>query len=105
MSWSLSSRGELDKNFLDMSTSGYRRILRSINFAFRGDQLAIKMARKQLRAEFLKNATSTNMTQHMAELDELDEMLRFHIVQGKRSGNDGNFGKYVLSVRKCPTLT
>jgi hypothetical protein len=79
-----------------MSTAGYRRLLRSINFAFRNDHHAIRTARKQLKAEFLKNAASTNMAQHLAEIEELDEMLRFHIVQGRKS-DKGNFGKWHLS--------
>jgi hypothetical protein len=76
-----------------MSVAGYRRLLRSINFAFRGDRLAITQAKIQLKSEFLKNARSVNLAEHMQEIADLDEMLRFHIVQGKKS-EQGNFGTH-----------
>ena len=75
-----------------MSRAGYRKLLRSINFAFGGDSFAIKQAKLQLRSEFLKNANSKDIESHIKEIAELDEMLRFHIVQGKKSAK-GNFGK------------
>ena len=81
-----------------MSVAGYRRILRSVSFAFKGDRLAIKQAKIQLKSEFLKNAKSTNLAVHMQEIAELDEMLRFHIVQGKKS-EQGNFGMVLSSAR------
>ena len=73
-----------------MSSAGYRRLLKSVKFAFAGDNYAIKQAKIQLKSEFRKNANSTNMALHAQEIADLDEMLRFHIVQGKKS-DKGNF--------------
>mmetsp|Transcript_6507 Transcript_6507/g.10955 ORF Transcript_6507/g.10955 Transcript_6507/m.10955 type:complete len:128 (+) Transcript_6507:89-472(+) len=73
-----------------MSLSGYRRLIRSINYAFRGDSLAIRTAKAQLREEFMKNRNVTDITPLLKDLDDIDTMLRFHIVQGKKS-DKGNF--------------
>lgn len=75
-----------------MSTSGYRRLLRSINYAFSGDRFAITHAKKHLKEEFTKNKHCTDMESHLRDIADVDEMLRFHIVQGKKS-EKGNFGK------------
>ena len=46
-----------------MSTfSGYRKLLRSASIAFNSDVHALKMAKKQLKTEFLKNKTITDIT-------------------------------------------
>ena len=76
-----------------MSSSGYRRLLRSIAFAFKGDTLAISQAKKQLRVEFLKNKhiTDSQLTSLRKDIDDVDEMLRFHIVQGRKN-EKGSFG-------------
>ncbi len=80
-----------------MSVAGYRRLLRSINFAFKGDVFAITQAKIQLKSEFKKNARAVNLIEHMQEIADLDEMLRFHIVQGKKS-EQGNFGRSFICV-------
>lgn len=74
--------------------SGYRKLLKSAAVAFSGDQFAISSARAQLRLEFIKNKNVTD-PQELAKLaqgiDEVDEMLRFNIVQGRKN-EKGNFG-------------
>jgi len=76
-----------------MSLAGYRRILRRINITFAGDHKAIKQAKIQLKGAFLENKYSTDLETHQKEIDEMDEVLRFHIVQATKSVR-GNFGKY-----------
>ena len=77
------------------SLAGYRRLLKSASLLFREDQFALVNAKSELKAEFLKNKSITGAE----ELDmlqrgiaEIDEMLRFNIVQGKLNEN-GNYGK------------
>ena len=93
---------------LSLTFSGYRKLLRSISVAFKSDNYAITMAKKQLKSEFLKNALvqDTKTIQVLSlyidvyyinkllyrDIDEIEEMLRFNIVQGKRNKSEGNFG-------------
>jgi hypothetical protein len=52
------------------------------------------MARLQLREEFLKNKNVTDphdLAQLMRGVEEVDEMLRFNIVQGTMNER-GNYG-------------
>lgn len=70
-------------------------MLRSINYAFSGDRFAITQAKKHLKSEFVKNKHSADMENHLRDIADVDEMLRFHIVQGKKS-EKGNFGKNAL---------
>ena len=75
-----------------MSISGYRRLLRSIKVAFAGDHFAISQAKVQLKDAFLINKDAKRIESHLADIEDADTMLRFHIVQGKKSTR-GNFGK------------
>jgi hypothetical protein len=64
----------------------YRRLLRSVQKAFQGDQFAMKQARNQLHQEFTKNKGISDpaaLVELQQNIEEIDEMLRFHIVQGK----------------------
>lgn len=74
--------------------SGFRRLLKAAKFAFEGDARAIQGARTQLRTEFFRNK-DIQEPEHLATLakdvEDIEEMLRFHIVQGKRN-QKGNFG-------------
>ena len=74
-----------------MSIAGYRRLLRSIKVTFAGDHFAIAQATKVLKEEFYNNRNSTNFESHLKDIEEADDMLRFHIVQAKKSER-GNFG-------------
>ena len=76
-----------------MSLAGYRRLLRSINVAFAGDHFAISQAKVQLKSEFYKNKNSSDLESHLRDIEDVDEMLRFHIVQAKKS-DKGNFGEH-----------
>lgn len=93
-----------------MYKSGYRRLLRSVNFAFSQDLRAVKMARVKLREEFYQNRNVkdiNHLKQLAKDIDDVDEMLRFHIVQGKRtvpscaeaqkgsSRDGGKFGEFI----------
>lgn len=80
-----------------MSLSGYRRLIRRINITFAGDHKAIVNAKIQLKAAFMENKNSTAFETHQQEIDEIDEILRFHIVQAQKSVR-GNFGKSVVPV-------
>jgi intein-encoded DNA endonuclease-like protein len=75
--------------------NGYRRLLRSTRNVFKNDSYALKQARLQLKSEFIKNKNITNNNELVLLLqgiDEVDEMLRFNIVQGKLNDR-GNYGK------------
>lgn len=80
-----------------MSLSGYRRLIRRINITFAGDHKAIVNAKIQLKAAFMENKNSTAFEAHQQEIDEIDEILRFHIVQAQKSVR-GNFGKSSVPV-------
>lgn len=73
--------------------SKYRLLLRSIEYAFQGDRMAISLAKKQLRNEFISNKIDEQHTleQRLRVIEDIDTMLKFHIVQGKRK-DDGKFG-------------
>ena len=52
-------------------------------------------SRELLRTEFLKNKDefrSEYLEKMYKDVDEVDEMLRFHLVQGHRETPEGNFG-------------
>ena len=74
--------------------ASYRRLLRSIDFAFGQDVKALRLARIQLKQEFVKNrhVDPQVLPNLMKDVDDIDEMLRFHIVQGKKN-EKGSFGK------------
>ena len=72
---------------------GYRRLLRSARHAFKADVFAVDMARLQLREEFLKNkhvVDKAALDALLRGIDEVDEMLRFNVVQGTRNDR-GNY--------------
>ncbi len=74
---------------------GFRRLLKAAKFAFEGDAKAIEAARQQLRSEFYRNKTvrdSEHLAAMLKDVEDVEEMLRFHIVQGKKN-DKGNFGK------------
>ena len=78
--------------------NGYRRLLRSTRNVFKNDSFALKQARLQLKSEFIKNKNITNNNELVLLLqgiDEVDEMLRFNIVQGKLNDR-GNYGMLLL---------
>lgn len=75
------------------SLSGFRRLLRSAKFAFREDKFALSAATGQLKAEFRKHRAVSDpaeLQQLLQGVGEVEEMLRFNIVQGKRNQR-GNF--------------
>ena len=73
--------------------NGFRRLLRTSQAAFKGDNTTLRAAREQLRVEFLKNKNVID-TDELSKLhkgiEEVDEMLRFNIVQGTMNQR-GNF--------------
>lgn len=74
---------------------GYKRLLRSVQYAFQNDVRAQTMARKQLRESFIENKNvrdPATLTQLAKDIDDIDEMLRFHIVQAVKSKDAGKFG-------------
>ena len=71
----------------------YRRLLKSAQAVFKADTYAMMQARAQLREEFLKNKNVSSPEELKAlyqGVDEVDEMLRFNIVQG-RLNSSGNY--------------
>jgi len=76
-----------------ISLNGFRRLLRTSQAAFKGDNTTLRAAREQLRVEFLKNKNVID-TDELSKLhkgiEEVDEMLRFNIVQGTMNQR-GNF--------------
>lgn len=85
------------RSITDMNARGqYKRLLKSVHYAFSGDNRAIKLARIQLKQEFLKNkhvSDAATLSNLWKDVEDVDNMLRFHIVQGKRSSK-GSYGKY-----------
>ena len=74
---------------------GFRKLLRTAKYVFKGDTFAITQARITLRQDFLKNKDVTDklqLTELLRGIEEVDEMLRFNIVQGKLNER-GNYGK------------
>lgn len=78
---------------MSQSLSGFRRLMRSARVVFGSDAFAFQNAKMQLKAEFRKNSAVTDAKQ-LSELykgiDEVDEMLRFNIVQGSMN-DQGNY--------------
>ena len=84
----------------------YRRLLRSARHAFKADVFALDMARQQLRDEFLKNkhvADPTALAALRQGIEEVDEMLRFNVVQGMRNER-GNYEVGKLSPEHYVTI-
>ena len=80
---------------MSLYTSGYRRLLKSAMVAFRGDLPMIKNAKVELRKHFFANKDvkdSDHLLQLARDVDDLEEVLRFRIVQGTKN-TQGNFGK------------
>lgn len=76
---------------------GYRKLLKSINVAFKDDTHAVKQAKIQLKNEFLINrevVKSEELQSLFQGIDEVDAMLRFNIVQAGKN-NRGNFGMLI----------
>jgi len=73
--------------------TGFRRLIRSARVVFQADKFAQVQAREQLKSEFRKHrmvSDPAELGQLLRGIDEVDEMLRFNIVQGKRNDR-GNF--------------
>lgn len=74
---------------------GYRRLVKSAAVTFSKDQFAFVSAKKELRIEFLKNkdvSDPVDLAGLLRGIDEIDEMLRFNVVQGVLNEN-GNYGE------------
>lgn len=83
---------------MSSALNGYRRLLRSTKLVFKSDIYALKQARVQLREEFIKNkhiTSSSELKLLLQGIDEVDEMLKFNIVQGKLNDR-GNYGMYIF---------
>ena len=77
---------------------GYRKLLRSVQHVFKQDTFAVQNARQQLREEFFKNKDVKDpnaLNMMIRGIEEVDEMLRFNIVQGQMNAA-GNFGTYLF---------
>jgi hypothetical protein len=88
-----------------MSRWGYRRLLRTAQHVFKEDAFAVQNARQQLREEFFKNQNVNDPTalgMLLKGIDEIDEMLRFNVVQGKMN-TEGNFA-VSLEPEHCVTI-
>ena len=80
---------------MSLSLSGYRRLLKSSSLLFNRDKFALINAKIELKSEFLKNKGVTDPTELSSLLrgiEEVDEMLRFNVVQGSLNEN-GNYGR------------
>ena len=78
-----------------MSISGYRRLLKSASLLFNKDKYALTNAKIELKAEFLKNkgvVDPVDLSALLRGIEEVDEMLRFNVVQGALN-EKGNYGK------------
>jgi len=82
--------------------SGFRQLLKSSRYVFSGDSRAVAAARVQLRDEFLKNkdvSDAATLKDLYKGIQEVDEMLRFNIVQGERNER-GNYGVKLTTENK-----
>ncbi len=69
--------------------------------AFKNDVVANKLAIQQLKVEFLKNKGITDETELNSlyrGIDEAEEMLMFHIVQGRKK-DSGNYGIIITTIK------
>ena len=72
----------------------YRRLLRSVQKAFGNDKFALNNARIELKKEFVKSKNVVNnneLTELYKGVDEVDDMLNFHLVQASLNQR-GNYG-------------
>jgi hypothetical protein len=77
-----------------LAKTSYRKLLKTVAYTFKQDKHALKQARIQLKEEFLNNKNVKNALELEVlykNVDELDEMLRFNIVQGEKN-TKGHFG-------------
>lgn len=90
----------------------YRKLLKSTIVAFRNDTMALQRyellftrsnknnfheyrSRELLRTEFIKNKDVhdvESLNKMYADVDDVDEMLRYNLVQGHRQTPTGSFG-------------
>ena len=73
--------------------------MRTSQVVFKGDDFALKSARDQLREEFRKSQSVTDpeaLADLVRGIDEVDEMLRFNIVQGTKNER----GNYDVNMRE-----
>jgi hypothetical protein len=73
-------------------------LLRSIGVAFKNDTYAIQQAKQKVKEEFVKHKDIRDKDELKLLLEnafELDELLRFNIVQGQRT-QSGNYGNLAL---------
>jgi complex III assembly factor LYRM7 len=83
---------------------GFRRLLRSAVTVFGSDVYAVQAARAQLKEEFRKQSHVTEvkeLKQLFAGIEEVDEMLRFNIVQGSLNER----GNYDVDLTREETRT
>ena len=91
---------------MSKALSGFRQLLKSSRYVFSGDSRAVAAARVQLRDEFLKNkdvSDAATLKDLYKGIQEVDEMLRFNIVQGERNER-GNYGVKLTTENKVTTL-
>jgi hypothetical protein len=80
------------------ATSSFRRLLRAARIAFKDDMKAVKLAKIQLKQEFLQNKNISDintLNELFRGVDEAEELLSFQIVQGTKN-NRGNYGNYMI---------
>ena len=78
---------------MSVPLAGFRRLMRSAKLAFKGDAFALNQASLQLKDEFRKNAEvsdKNDLDDLYKGISEVDEMLRFNIVQGQMN-EKGNY--------------
>ena len=72
---------------------GYRRLLRASRQAFRGDVYALAQAHDALRQSFRANrhvSATVQVEALIKGIDEAEEMLLYHIVQGRAKETTDN---------------
>jgi hypothetical protein len=77
-----------------MSRAGYRQLLRSARTAFSQDALALRESKKELKKHFFANeyvSDPNQLKELLMGIKDVDEMLRFNIVQATRNQEKGNF--------------
>jgi len=77
--------------------SAYRRLFRARSQLFRGDVVALRESRKEIRQQFLMNAhadvSGDLLEGYLQMADEATDMMTHGIVQGKLNQSTGHYGK------------
>jgi hypothetical protein len=78
--------------------SAYRTLFRARSRLFRGDEVALRESRSEIRSHFVQNASFRGPDDQLESLllmaNEAADMMRHGIVQGRLNDRTGHYGAY-----------